>query len=658
MALTVDRSRRIGPLARLRPILVPLLWGVLVPGLVLPPAGAAPLREALPEDAGSGAAGAYPMVAVLTAEHDIFLEAKPLPGEGLLAFARRLCGTTQAAAEIARANGGDDPLSDGLLEGVRYRVPFARLRADLQLRVARALFRHDRPEAGGWRHRARGADALGRESLWHVARWFTGEGESYRAIREANGLVEDELAAGAELVIPAHLLAAPFRQAVAELAPGGGGPARSTAPDATLRTAAAGPALPPPAPARPPLPVERPVARPAAAPAGLETPYRLEFGRDARGEYAVYRLAPGEALYSSVVVRFIGAVLAPDVNALAAEVAERSGIDDVTDIPIGHEVRIPIDLLLPEYLPAGHPRREEYEAALRESGRFTNRVRTADLSGVTVILDAGHGGVDVGASFAGVWESLYVYDVKLRIKELLERHTAARVVVTTRDGSDFQIPERDVLPFSRGHAVLTNPPYPIADSTVGVNLRWYLANSVYRSVSQATDPQKVVFLSIHADSLHPSLRGAMTYIPAASMRQGTFRKAGVVYEARREWRERPAVSFSWQERIESEGLSRQLAEELIAALRRRGVAIHPYKPVREKIVRNRSEFVPAVLRYNAVPAKLLLEICNLANSEDRRLLQTRLFRQRIAEAVVEGILQYYGQGDGFQESLRVAAGGA
>ncbi|HSL84734.1 MAG TPA: LysM peptidoglycan-binding domain-containing protein, partial [Thermoanaerobaculia bacterium] len=204
MALTLDRSRRIDRFARLRPILVPLLWGVLVPGLVAAPAGAAPLREALPADAAPGAAGAYPMVAVLTPGHEIFLEAKPLPGEGLLSFARRLCGTTRAADEIVLANADERP-ADGLLEGVRYRVPFGRLRADLQLRVARALFRHDRPEPGGWRHRVRGADALGRESLWHVARWFTGDGESYRAIREANGLVEDELAAGTELLIPERL---------------------------------------------------------------------------------------------------------------------------------------------------------------------------------------------------------------------------------------------------------------------------------------------------------------------------------------------------------------------------------------------------------------------------------------------------------------------
>jgi N-acetylmuramoyl-L-alanine amidase len=481
-----------------------------------------------------------------------------------------------------------------------------------------------------------------------VARWFTGRGENFRAIREHNGLVEDEVAAGRELVIPGALLLPGFREAVAR------SPAAAR-PQVAL-------AASPPQPALPQASTPAPAAGPRTAaptPAALRTaerPYRLEYRRDARGEVAVYRLAPGEALYSSVVVRFIGAVLAPDVNALAAEIAERSGIRDVTDIPIGHEVKIPLELLLPEYLPAAHPRRQEYEAALRESGRFTNQVRTADLSGVTVILDAGHGGVDVGASFGGVWESLYVYDIKLRIKQLLERHTAARVVATTRDGEEFRILDRDVLPFSRGHTVLTNPPYPIADSAVGVNLRWYLANSAYsRALSAESDPQKVVFLSIHADSLHPSLRGAMTYIPAAAMRQGSFRKAGAVYEARQEWRERPAVSFAWKERVESEGLSRQLAEEMIAALDRRGVAIHPHKPVREKIVRNRSEFVPAVLRYNSVPAKILLEVCNLANGEDRELLQTRAFRQRTAEAVVEAILRYYGQGEGLEESLRVAA---
>ena len=113
------------------------------------------------------------------------------------------------------------------------------------------------------------------------------------------------------------------------------------------------------------------------------------------------------------------------------------------------------------------------------------------------------------------------------------------------NGSAWRIHDSDVLPFSRGHAVLTSPPYPITDARVGVNLRWYLANSVYRKVTRRhADPQKVVFLSIHADSLHPSLRGAMAYLPAADLVGGRFGKSGGVYAARKEVQEAQTVSFS------------------------------------------------------------------------------------------------------------------
>ena len=83
----------------------------------------------------------------------------------------------------------------------------------------------------------------------------------------------------------------------------------------------------------------------------------LVYAEDSGGEYALYRLQAGEALYSSVVVRFTGRVFAEDVNAVAAEIAARSRIADVTDIPIGYGVKIPLELVQPEFLPAGHPRR-------------------------------------------------------------------------------------------------------------------------------------------------------------------------------------------------------------------------------------------------------------------------------------------------------------
>jgi N-acetylmuramoyl-L-alanine amidase len=393
--------------------------------------------------------------------------------------------------------------------------------------------------------------------------------------------------------------------------------------------------------------------RVSPVPAG---PHPLVYGRDRQGEHAVYRLRPGEALYSSVVVRFTGRLTALDVNALASEIAQRSGIRDVTDIPVGYPVKIPLDLLLPEYLPAGHPRRQAYEESLAASSAFSNQVRTKDLSGITVILDPGHGGKAVGASMDGVWESLYVYDVAVRVERLLRSATAAQVHLTIRDESLRAIPERDVLPYSRSHRVMTEPPYPIEDSRVGVNLRWYLANSLYRqALRKAAEPEQVIFISIHADSLHPSLRGMTAYIPAASLRAGTYGKSGTVYASRREVREAPKVSYSWRERVRSEGLSRQLAEEMVVAFGEHKLPIHPFKPVREKIIRNRREWVPAVLRYNGVPAKMLLEIINLANPEDRRLIQTRAYRQRIAEAIVDGILGYYGRSDPQRRGRPVSA---
>ena len=538
------------------------------------------------------------MVAAISSDQQLFLEAEPLRGEGLIRFANRLCSRDDVAKVIAQANGGPKNLK----AGVRYRVPFDLLASEFQLMVIKTLFLEDRVEPEGWLHRVQVSSEHGPERLWHVADWFTGEGQNYRLIRDGNSMADDELVPGQTILIPAHLLRPAFQAILPE-----------------------------------------------------QSPYHLQYASDQKGDFAIYRLQPGEALYSSVVIRFTGAVFSDDVQELASVVAERSGIHDVTDIEIGYEVKIPFDLLRPEYLPSGHERRAEYESRMAASARFSNQVSASRLQGVTVVLDAGHGGKDVGASVAGVWESIYVYDIMMRVHHLLGQTTSATVIATTRDGNDERIQDRDLLPTSKSHRVLTTPNYPIEDSRVGVHLRWYLANSIYRqAVSRGADPAKVVFLSIHADSLHPSLRGAMVYIPGAKYRSGSYGKSGSVYASRREVRENPRVSYSSRERIESEGLSRDLAGHILQSFDRRGLAIHPDKPIREKIIRRRRAWVPAVLRYNAVPSKVLLEVCNLANSQDRNLIQTRAFRQQVAEAISDGILAYYGQAEASGD-LRVAA---
>lgn len=510
----------------------------------------------------------------------VYLEAYPQRGEGIYAFTRRLCGSDSHWRTVAAANRGTRSLSFGS----RYRVPVEILLPELRYQVLRAVFPDDELESDAWTHVVQEGT-----SLRSIARWFTGS-ETTLVLLTENGLSNDPQPRQ-RLRIPARLL-------------------------------------------RPDLRLHLPE----------EPQYELTYGEDARGRYAAYRLRGGEALYSAVVGRFTGRIYAEEVNALAAQIAERSGIADVTDIPIGYVVKVPYEILLPEFLPPGEPRRVEWEAGRHASAQYRNEIRTSSLAGVSVVLDAGHGGKDVGASLSGVWESIYVYDIMVRLKQLLESRTAATVHATTRDGSAFQVAERDVLPYSRGHQVLTDPPYRIEDSTVSAHLRWYLANSIYRRAVQAGSSQKVVFLSIHADSLHPSLRGAMVYIPGAQLRGGSYGKSGGVYSQRREVREAPRINLSRTDVVRSEGLSRQLAESVIGSLRGRGVVIHKDKPIRDRIIRRRS-FVPAVLRYNQVPAEVLVEVCNLANSSDRSLIQTNRFRQQVAEGLFAGILDYYGESD-------------
>ncbi len=528
-------------------------------------------------------------MAALTKSQELFLEAPPLRGEGAITFARRLTGDSRNAGKITRTNGRRPRR---LYMGQRYRIPYELLSGHYQLAVMRALFPGDRALQAGWQHTA--SARRGALSLWRISYWFTGEGDNFSAIREYNRLPDEGLSSGQKLLIPAELLRPAFRAT-----------------------------LPPPTVA-----------------------HNLEYVTGDSSDFAVYRLKRGEALYSAVVVRFTGGTFADDVNALAAELAELNGIPDVRDMPVGQEVRIPFDLLLPEFLPAGHPRRVEYEKDRFESAKHSNTVRASGLEGITVVLDAGHGGQDPGTMLNGTWESVYVYDIMLRVKRLLENTTSANVFQTTSDGAGDRIHDRDVLPKSRSHRVLTTPPYAIADSKVAANLRWYLANSRHAAaVQRSGDAAKTVFLSIHADSLPRSHRGVMLYIPAASLTRGEYGKTGSVYSSRREVKEKPRVSYSWKERTRSEGLSRQLATKLLASFKRHNIAIHREKPIRDRIIRCRRcrPWVPAVVRYNAVPAKLLLEVCNLNNPQDRKLMQTRKFRQRVAEAVVDAIFAYYGQ---------------
>ncbi len=531
----------------------------------------------------------------------------PEGGDGWINLARRFAESAGDSSALRGAN----PDLRAPMRDRHVRVPVEILRDDLRLEAVRRIFPADRRVEAGWEHWVLDPFGGGEESWQWLAELFTGREESQGELKRANPeRAAQGLQRGRTLVVPAQVLLAAFRSV----------PPIATAIPIATATA--------------PVPPTR-----TAVPAGGGEAGPLAYGSDGRGGYAVYRLRKGEALYSAVVVRFTGQLLAKQVNETAMEIAARSGIEDVTDIPVGFPVKIPLDLLLPEYLPSDDPRRLAWVAEQRELGRFLEVVNATDLSGVQVILDAGHGGNDTGALVGGLWESAYAYDLMCRIKANLERHTRATVWTTIQQkGRGYSVPSVDRLDHRRDAYLLTRPPYTLEDSVLGVHLRWYLTNDIILNRLGASFPRsKTVFLSVHTDSLHPSVRGAMVYVPSRYLRPSKFTVDRRDIRKYAEYRNHPTIHLGTDFKARVEASSRHLADNIIESLSENEIGVHPYEPVRDRVLRGRSTFVPAVLRFTAAQNAVLLEACNMANPEDRALLQRAAWREQFARAVVEGM---------------------
>ncbi len=573
------------------------------------------------------------------------LRVHPKRGDGWYHLARRYCGDPHLARRLNAANPSlQAPQRDRPVD-----VPVDLLRADLRLEAVRALFPADERVRLGWQHWVLAPFGERSEDWKLIAALFTGSERREKALRRANPeLGRRAPRRGRPVLVPESLLLPVFRKL----------PVRAPTPTRTPHIAASPSPSPSPrsTPRTVPTPVPSPTARPPRSTSGGGKPPGqwnaagavLHYGKDEKGEYAIYRLKRGEALYSAVVVRFTGQLHAADVNATAKQIARRSGIDDVSAIPIGYPVKIPLELLLPRYLPPGDPRREAWEKDRERLEQFAQTVHAADLSGVHVIIDAGHGGVDSGATWKGVWESVYAYDLLCRIKTDLERHTRATVWPTILDRSrGYTVVNQNVLKADRDQILLTHPRYALGSPVLGVHLRWYLTNDVVlRLRKKGVSASRIVFISLHADSLHPSVRGAMAYVPSRHLRPSSYRARTRGLSRYREYRDHPTVRLGRSFVTRSEASSRRLAGILVATLREESLEVHPYSPIRGSVLRGKRRWVPAVLRYTLAQNAVLVECCNLANEEDRNLLLTTTWRERFARAIVKGIAKTFGNTDG------------
>lgn len=515
-----------------------------------------------------------------------------------------------------------------------------------------ALFESDYVDSDGWWHRV-----IGEGEDWRrLAEWFTGDAaQAVEIARASANKGKASPVRGAYVLIPASVLSEPMGEHARE-------------------------APPPPPPLRP-APVVKPAPRPAAVPEQhkaapspaempvngesadsmegehegdyppLDLPDELTFATDDEGPHAIYKLKRGEALYTSVVVRFTDFRDHGDILETCQAIQARSGIRDVRRMVVGQTIRIPIDMLSDRFAPAGSERRQAYEDMLIEAERLkAEQVRTRGLEGVVVVLDPGHGGRDQGASSNGLYEDEIVYDIACRLKARLERETSAKVIMTMRDPSqDFRISNVPRFPHDTDEVLLTTPNYPNQDARVSANLRWYLANHIYRQqLAAGTNERKIIFISLHCDMLfNEKLRGAMVYIPGAAYRRDSETPSGQsTYKRYAEVRGHETVRTTAAERRRDEALSLNFANTLLQALRTHSPPLKVHsasQPIRNVIRQSGGvAYVPAVLRNCKIPTKVLVEIGSMNNAKDRIHFANPDWREWFASAVQDALEKHFG----------------
>jgi N-acetylmuramoyl-L-alanine amidase len=503
-------------------------------------------------------------------------------------------------------------------------VPFASIEPDAQRNILMSVFKNDRVDDEGWHHVV-GSDP---EGLGALCEWLTGSTDTLRKVQLANDLKSYALSPGQTVLFPASLLKAAMKKTAME----------APAPPSQQTTL---------------IDPEDALIDLDASFEALDTvTNELTYGKDRQGHYAVYPLKLGEALYTAVVVRFTDIRENVDVLAACDVVQKRSGILDVHGMKPGQKILIPLDMLSARYQPKDSPLRKEFDEVVLEAQRLKGQVTTHDLEGTVIILDPGHGGRDHGAksSDGTLLEDELNYDIVCRAKAILEARTRAKVYVTMIDPDQgYQPTTRRNFIHDTDEEVLTSPPYKNGEDSetqanVSANLRWCLANCIYRrETAQGVDPRKIVFTSFHCDALYNGKpRGTMVYIPGASLRRD-YSCDGPTYARYKEAKEGGRYKGTSAERRRDEAISRNFAEVLLDELGKKRIRRHlDGDPIRSQIRKSASQvYVPAVLKNNLVPTKVLVEAANLTNTTDCERLADPEWRQNFAEAYVNALLRFY-----------------